>query len=67
MIFIIKSNKFFWKAYIKGQLISKQNCRAHFSQKTKETPQDKYYPEFVPFVYWENLRLENFISRSTDL
>ena len=37
----------------KGQLISKQNCR--------------YYPQCVSFVFWEKLRLDNFVSRLIDL
>ena len=37
-----------------------------FSQKTNET-QSGQYPECVLFVFWEKLRLDNFVSRLTDL
>ena len=43
--------------HIKGQLISKQDCRVITSPK-KQT--DK-------FVFWEKLRIDNFVSNSTDL
>ena len=41
----------------KGQQISKQNCRAADSPKKRTNE----------FVFWESLRLNNFVSRSTDL
>ena len=40
-----------------GKLISKQNCRAITSPKNWTNE----------FVFWEKLRLDNFVSRSTDL
>ena len=57
----------------KGQLISKQNCRAVTSPKKRKkliyilsifSSQDS---ELHTFVFWEKLRLDNFVSRLTDL
>ena len=38
----------------------------NFSQKTNET-HSGYYPEYVSLVFWEKLRLANFVLRLIDL
>ena len=62
----------------KGQLISKQNCRTSPKKHTKRSqdlPKNEQntlrilsiYPECILFVFWEKLRLHNFVLRLTDL
>ena len=52
----------------KGQKISKQNCRAADSpKKTNEGICFSTLTTVRSFVFWENLRLNNFVSRYSDL
>ena len=51
----------------KGQLISKQNCRAVTSSKRWMKCFSGCYPECVSFIFRKKLQLDNFVWRSTDL
>ena len=53
--------------FLKGHLISKQNCRALTSPKKMNETHSGCYPECFSFIFWEKLLLDNFVSRSTDL
>ena len=62
-------NRQSWKVD-KGQLISKQNCRSINSQKHEHNSLSWAFSlsgQWVTFIFWEKLWLDNFVSRLTDL